>query len=518
MLDNEFYPTPKDLAHRMAAMVNRDGRDTTVLEPSAGKGDLIKALYNYKSLDIDAIEIDSDLRGILKADKIRVVHDDFLTFNTLKRYNYILMNPPFSCGDKHLTKALSLLVPGGKCICLLNVATLDNTYSHLRKTVKQQLEEWGAEIETIPGAFKDAERKTDVDVSLICVTRPEEENPINLILDSLKREVAEEFKGIDSFQENTLIDSDPIKAAVTRCYLEQKVGLQLLQEYRFLKKFITEVRASEYTLQDGDVFNISVTPNEYIRMIRKKYWEVLFHLPEFNKQMTTKLISKLDSEINRFSEYDFSEYNILALRSELSQKIVQDVEGEIIELFDECSRKYHWSECSKNIHYFNGWKTNESWKVNKKVVLPFSSRLYYGGYSSYDVCSKLRDIERVFAFLDSGQRDYQDIYNIVEYAFRQKQTRNIRLKYVTIDLYKKGTMHIKFNDEDLLQRFNIFGCLHKKWLPPSYGKKSYDELDSNEKAVIDSFEGEQSYRDVCSRSDLLFEVSKLPLLCGSICN
>jgi 16S rRNA A1518/A1519 N6-dimethyltransferase RsmA/KsgA/DIM1 with predicted DNA glycosylase/AP lyase activity len=151
--DTEFYPTPKDLAHRMVSKLSFR-RGHAVLEPSAGKGDLIDALLHVFNcsvsfMDIDAVEVDPNLCTILKSKNIRVVHDDFLTFNTLKRYDVIIMNPPFSCGDKHLTKALSLLKPEGTCVCLLNALTLENLYSNFRKTLRQQLDEWGAVIENM---------------------------------------------------------------------------------------------------------------------------------------------------------------------------------------------------------------------------------------------------------------------------------------------------------------------------------------------------------------------------------
>ena len=46
------------------------------------------------------------------------------------------------------------------------------------------------------------------------------------------------------------------------------------------------------------------------------------------------------------------------------------------------------------------------------------------------------------------------------------------------------------------KKFNIFGSQRKGWLPPSYGKASYEELDPEEQDVINAFEGEQEYRKV----------------------
>ncbi|MDR2170651.1 MAG: DUF4942 domain-containing protein [Planctomycetaceae bacterium] len=512
MFDREFYPTPSDLAFKMARKLNIN-RESIVLEPSAGNGILIECLLkvsDYYKIDVDAIEIDPELRSILKGKEIRVVHDDFLTFDSLKRYDAIIMNPPFSDGDKHLVKALSLLKPGGRCVCLLNSSTLNNPYSNLRKTVKDQLEDWDASIEIIPNAFAAADRKTNVEIAFVYVQRPKTTEQFSLILDNLQKDELNDVQSV-SISANPLIDADPIRAAIIRCRLEQKAGLKLLDEYKILKSYLMEISPDQYSLHCGDVFQIHVTPNEYIKMIRRKYWEMLFKLPAFNKQMTSSMLSELHSELFRFEDYDFSDYNITALRYELSQKIVANIEKEIISLFDEFSRQYSYTnEFSKNIHYYNGWKTNKAWKINKKIILPLQP---YTNWNSlrYEFGQKMRNIDRALAFLDGGKSTFQEANDIIEKAVKSGITKNIDLGYITIDIFKKGTVHIRFNDDKILQRFNIFGSQHKNWLPPSYGKKQYTELDPNEKEVIDSFEGEISYQNVCNNPDLILSTNKLAL-------
>lgn len=59
-------------------------------------------------LCIDCVEINKDLRNCLKGAGYRVVGDDFLTYSTMKQYDLIVMNPPFSNGDAHLLKALKM--------------------------------------------------------------------------------------------------------------------------------------------------------------------------------------------------------------------------------------------------------------------------------------------------------------------------------------------------------------------------------------------------------------------------
>ena len=66
-----FYPTPRALADKMLEHVDFN-TDYTFLEPSAGKGDLIKALAKQvnelrsTSYSVDCIEIDPNLVQILK--------------------------------------------------------------------------------------------------------------------------------------------------------------------------------------------------------------------------------------------------------------------------------------------------------------------------------------------------------------------------------------------------------------------------------------------------------------------
>ena len=90
---------------------------------------------------------------------------------------------------------------------------------------------------------------------------------------------------------------------------------------------------------------------------------------------------------------------------------------------------------------------------------------------------------------------------ILQKAEEAQESKNIEFRYFTCCFYKKGTCHIVFKDEELLKKFNIFGARQKEWLPPSYGRKPYHRMDDGERAVIDSFEGEASYAETCSRLD-----------------
>lgn len=132
----DFYPTPANLIDKMNKKIDWKSIKS-VLEPSAGSGNLVEAINkqfeytkNYRresKYDIDVIEHDENLRHVLKGKNFRVISNDFISFNTYKKYDLIFMNPPFSNGDKHLSKAIDLIESqnrAGQIVCLLNAETL----------------------------------------------------------------------------------------------------------------------------------------------------------------------------------------------------------------------------------------------------------------------------------------------------------------------------------------------------------------------------------------------------------
>ena len=62
-------------------------------------------------------------------------------------------------------------------------------------------------------------------------------------------------------------------------------------------------------------------------------------------------------------------------------------------------------------------------------------------------------------------------------------------------------MHITFTNQELLDRFNIYCCRAKNWLPPCYGRKKYADMTEEEKAVVDSFNGgEAAYEKIYTQA------------------
>lgn len=577
--DNEdFYPTPQAVAGRMLSLVQWDERIDgcyvplveSILEPSAGKGDLLDALMNFSSAHkydydfnvklkrrpkwgrspeqarkmIDCVESDSNLRGILKDKGYRVVDDDFLTFRSHKKYDLILMNPPFSNGDEHLLKALSLIKPyGGQVVCLLNAETIRNPYTNQRKMLLKELSKYGAKFEYIKDGFKKAERRTDVEVVIVAVRIPEPPAR-SRILEYLKK--APEYTGEDGDPTALAVKGDWVHAMIQAYNFDVDAGVRFLREYQGYAKYAGATNSSKYGPRTVVQLSIGKTKetssvgteeiNEFLRATRSVYWYKLMHderLEEIVGKLTSDMRRDYESKVDAMEAYEFSEYNIRELLLDMQSRLNEGLNDAILKLFAELTEKHSWyPECESTIHYYNGWKTNKAHKVGQKVIIPmngFSS--VYGTKSQkldkYHIASVLDDMERAMDFLDRGQTSWHpDIGMRIEGA-NNIGTTTIDTAYFQATFYKKGTCHIKFHDSarHIIDRLNIYVGMKKNWLPPYYGKVRYNDMDDEGKAVIDSFHAETcpsgkksesyqlpSYEEVCNNPDNFLTTAETKLL------
>lgn len=505
---SEFYPTPMAVAGRMFGKIKWDGV-YTVLEPSAGKGDLLEALDRYKGgkekdnakeIDVDCLEIDDNLRAILKDRGWRTVGEDFFDFQTVKKYDAIIMNPPFSCGDKHLLRAISLLERngGGQIVCLLNENTIKNPYTSTRKALQSKLDQYGAKCDFLHGAFKKAERKSDVDTVIVSLTVPE---PLarSRILEFLEK--AQKAK--------TETDAGPITQEVARRssdWLEQMVldyEIDVSATVRFLREYagIREHLHGLYLNYDNKTQKVEInsrTINEALKNVREVYWRKLLNDKRF-EMLVGKLTSNMYDEYRRnigvFSNCDFSRDNIKKLVLELQGQLNMGIKAELLKLF-ETFTAYDLREDSDHIHYFNGWKTNNCYKVGKRCIVPMDHAFGYESskLSEYEVKKFLDDIQKVLDFLDRGQTDWGSNLSL-EIAIANSHRsgfRKVETHYFYATFYKKGTVHVSFKPEmmHVIDRLNIFAAMEKTWLPPYYGKVRYEEMDEEGKSVINSFHGD----------------------------
>lgn len=511
LIYDEFYPTPAKLIDKMLSGI--DFRlVANVLEPSAGKGDIADVLFkklgdaNWRRMDrdkaktmIDCIELQEDLQHILTGKGYTVVHDDFLSFRTHKQYDLIVMNPPFSNGDAHLWKALELVKHGGTVICILNAETLRNPYTNLRRVLSQKLEDYSANIDYLTDQFTQAERKTNVEIAVVKVTVPEAKH--SFILDGLEGKSYDDVE----YECQELVGGDFIAQAVTMYEKELSAGIQLINEYKALLPKIQSAFNDKYSrpLLEMKVYRTgNCNVNDFVEAVRLKYWDTLFRNKKFNGMLTSNLQDMLYDKVHELKAYDFSVHNILKIQRELSMMMGQGIEDTIVALFDKLSGDHAWyPETKRNIHYYNGWSTNKAHYINKKVIIPingaFSEYSWSAAFEVGPVVKIMSDIERALDYLDNSETPVgEDMKELLKRCADEGQTKKIPMRYFNITLYKKGTCHIEFTNQKLLDRLNIYGSQRKGWLPPCYGKKRYDDMTKAEKAVVDDFQGKEAYSKV----------------------
>jgi adenine-specific DNA-methyltransferase len=125
---------------------------STILEPSIGRGDLIRHIgEKYPNIIFDMYEIDRKIKLLDKIDKKSVIYGDFMKQEIIKRYKTIIGNPPYirtKSGNLYIDfteKCYNLLDDNGELIFivpsdflkltsaskLLNTMMLNGTFTHI---------------------------------------------------------------------------------------------------------------------------------------------------------------------------------------------------------------------------------------------------------------------------------------------------------------------------------------------------------------------------------------------------
>lgn len=545
--NDSFYPTPAWLAERMLDGIE-PRKYEAILEPSAGSGALIKALratlpswmkdcdINEFISNIDCIEPDPDLQPMLLQLGCQVIHDDFLTFQTHKRYDLIIMNPPFSDGEKHLIKALNLIRPhGGTVVSLIMSSTLTNPNTKAKQYLEHLLDELDAKVYSLGRPFENADRPTSVEVMMVRVDVPKttttDSDDWERILLELMQANDAAYEQKKAEEQNTDISTgENIPALVAQYQQEAKMGLALIDlGAAFGRKCLTYVKSefnpdprsltatpllSIYMAGQGCSFGSpdTVTPNQFLEKLREKYWRYVFDRNDLRRIGTTDMQSDIRNCVKLMRAYEFTEANVFTMLQVMRNRLQINVEKTIMSLFYTLSAQHSYNESVKNgnIHLYNGWKHNKAWCVNQRVVIPLNAWDHHFGrfvLTRSSVVEKLSDLEKALNYLDGNLTRRVDIEKKLKWAQDNEVFKNIPLTFFNVTFHKKGTCHIEFRDLDLLLKLNIFVAQNKNWLPPSYGKATYEDMPEEELETVLEFQkasgvnGIPGYMGVVLRKD-----------------
>ena len=168
----EYYPTPVELVDKLIDAADIQA-GMTVLEPSAGKGNIADRILERTGIKPDVCEINDMLADTLWLKGYNIVGKDFLQLKDVS-YDRIVMNPPFTEGlDRlHIQHAFKLLKPGGKLTAIMSYGGMWKNEPSIIRFREKFVQKYGR-FEDLPiGAFSTSEHKTNQQTVFVEMQKP----------------------------------------------------------------------------------------------------------------------------------------------------------------------------------------------------------------------------------------------------------------------------------------------------------------------------------------------------------
>ena len=203
----------------------------------------------------------------------------------------------------------------------------------------------------------------------------------------------------------------------------------------------------------------------FINVLRTQAWDALISQTRFRSLVSSNMERDFEQWRKSNGDMPFNEENIGNLFDSLMASKDDILRQCILNAFDLMTR-YH----EGNRAVLKGYKTNEAWRVNRKVILPGYISSWYGlSLNSYRL-ENVYDIDRAMAALNGQLFDDipLPIWKSVEEHCRSgnyESGQPFDSTFFTLRAYRCGSLHLCFKDEDLLTRFNRIAAEGKNWLP-----------------------------------------------------
>ncbi len=491
MFNKDFYPTPNHVIQQMLEGQSIEGK--VFLEPEAGKGDIVDYLTSCRAGKVLACETEPELRRILSG-KCDLIGYDFLQLQSheISHVDCIVMNPPFSCDERHILHAWQIAPAGCKIIALCNLNTLMNVNSMRRSKLAMIVDENGY-FEDLGSCFDEAERKTKVKVALIKIIKP-------------GKNTSSEFEGFfmdedpEEQQANSIMPYNAVRDIVQR-YVN---AVNLFDKQMELAMQMNEIAGQFFT----DKLSHQITENgrpktrsDFKKQLQKSGWEFIFSKMNMAKYATKGLREDINSFVEKQGHIPFTMRNIYKMMEIVVGTTGSRMDKALMEVFDRVTT--HYDENRFNVE---GWKTNSHYLLNRRFIIPGCVSAGYNGEVSrstwsYNNFELIEDLVKALCFL-SGE-NYSEKISLENYLFYEYKLIDANGKYINdknhdfdckitghafelekmkeyqkqyygsliesvkvsfgqwftwgffrVRAYKKGTLHIEFLDESLWARFN----------------------------------------------------------------
>lgn len=465
MFNKDFWPTPPEVASRMLEVIEVKGKK--ILEPSAGSGNLVKALQ-AAGATVWACENDPNLR-LIAASLCPLIGSDFMQMSgdQISHIQAIVMNPPFSRGWQHITHAWEIAPPGCEIVALCNSETLENDYHSRREGLKYQIthngyaEKWGQ-------CFSSAERATGVEVTMIYLKKP-------------AADYETEFEGffteeVDEIQAEGMMPYNAIRDVVNRYVAAVKLYDTQIQSAVQMAGLINIFPESyrengnqetpQYVAFKAD--EASKNRDFFKSSLQKRAWQYLFDKMDIRKYATAGLKEDINKFVEQQKGVPFTMRNVYRMFEIVIGTAGSRMDKALLEVFDKLTQHY-----SENRFFVEGWKTNSHYLVNRKFILPGTFEMTYGGkmglrtYGGWAHGELLMDMAKALCFMEGKDyNNYTDLRELTQGKYYYEEGQKITVPgksfgewfiwepFFRIKGFKKGTAHVEFLDENVWHRFN----------------------------------------------------------------
>ena len=360
MFDKEFFPTPESVLDLMQI----DCVNKIVLEPHAGKGNIVDYLINNNAKEVIAIELNKDLKKIVES-KCKVIGSDFLecTEEEISHIDLIVMNPPFSNADKHIIHAFEIAPEGCEIISLCNYETISNNYSSSRHRLKALIGSNGL-TQNLGDCFSDAERTTGIDIGLIKLYKP-------VVSDESKFEgffIDEE----EELQQEGIMQYNEVRALVNRYVGAVKVYDRLDAIKKELAYTTKELGLGEISFNVGYKEQI-ITKDDFAKYIQKVSWKYIFDKMNMQKYVTSGVMKDINKFVETQQNIPFTMKNVYKMFEIIVGTREQTYNRALEEAIDNFTRYTH-----ENRHSVEGWKSNSSYMLSRKFIVNYMVESNWG--------------------------------------------------------------------------------------------------------------------------------------------
>lgn len=437
MFHSEFYPTPPEVIQ----MMNLDCKNRVILEPHAGKGNIVDYCLSNGAKEVLSMEINKDLQQIVKQ-KSTLIGENFFECKPeqISHVHAIYMNPPFSNAEKHIIHAWEVAPDGCEIVSLCNYSTIERPYPRLRSIISDY-----GQTENLGDCFSDAERTTGVEVGLIRLHKP---------IKSQDFEFEGFFMGEDEeeIQGEGIMQYNEVRALVNRYVGTMKMFDRMKAEIESINLMIGQINMSSINLQIGHDKDIT-SKEQFSKILQKQSWKYIFQKMNMEKYVTSGVMKDINKFVETQEKVPFTMRNIYRMLEIIVGTRKETFNRALEEAIDNFTKYTH-----ENRFGVEGWKTNSGHMLNKKFIVEgIMETMSYMGfnvkYNTYGL-RKIDDLVKVLCNITG--RDYNTIGSLYRFNYNSKHEKLFQIEpntwyewgFFDVKFFKKRTMHVKFKEND----------------------------------------------------------------------